>query len=569
MFGGKYALVIRQKFIEPKRLQMSTEPVERDTIEVDILCVGAGVASLITVLRLLRQCKKAGGEKPTVLVIEKGSAVGAHTLSGAVVDLSSLSELLTPEELKAMPVQTQVKHETICRLTASGSQAVPWVPAAMHSHGMPIVSLSSVVRWLGGLVEAEGGEVYTGTPGAELLWEGDRVVGVRTSDSGWDKHGKQRHSFVAGADLRAKVVVLGEGAAGYLTEKLVERKQLAAGRNPQAYAIGIKELINVPEASDRVGHVIHSFGYPLDSRTYGGGFVYRVSPTQVAVGLVMGLDYRPAELDTHDLFRAFKAHPLIAKEIAGGEAVAYGAKVLPEAGYFAIPELVTDGAIIVGDAGGLLDSVRLKGVHMAVYSGIAAGDMLWNCWQKKDWSLAALKEYPTRLQATQGWKDLHKIRNVRASFKLGTLPGVMATGMSLLTGGLLPPGRVGRQPDYAAMCRMGCGAKLPEPPKANTSKLQLDLLTDLFLSGTKHEEDQPSHLHIGDPKLCRQCKAEFDAPCTRFCPAQVYEWDDAEKKILVSFTNCLHCKTCQIKNPKRNIEWVPPEGGGGPVYRNM
>ncbi len=548
---------------------MNTDSVERDTIEVDILCVGAGVASLTTALRLLRRCQENKTDKPSIMIIEKGAAVGGHVLSGAVIDPEPLKELLTPEEYAAMPVQTLVKREQILRLAAGGSMRVPWVPSEMHSQGLPIVSLSRFVKWLSGLVEAAGAEIYTDMSGAELLWEGDRVAGVRLRDRGWDKHGQKRSQFEAGADIRAKVVVLGEGASGYLTEGLVAKKHMAEGRNAQAYALGIKEIFNVPAAPERVGEVIHTFGYPLDSGTYGGGFIYRVSDTRVAVGLVTGLDYRPAELNTHELFRAFKAHPVVAKEIAGGDVVSYGAKVLPEAGYFAIPELVTDGAVIVGDGAGLLDSVRLKGVHMAVYSGMAAGDALWGCWQKKDWSTTLLKEYPARLQTSKGWTDIRKIRNVRASFKFGMLPGIMATGMSLVTGGWLPPGRVRRRPDHEGMARIGEGCKLPVPPKANSSKQQLDLLTDVFHSGTKHEEHQPSHVHILDRGVCLKCKAEYDAPCTRFCPAQVYEWDEAEKQVRVSFTNCLHCKTCQIKNPKRNIEWVTPEGGGGPAYTDM
>ena len=289
----------------------------------------------------------------------------------------------------------------------------------------------------------------------------------------------------------------------------------------------------------------------------------------MSVGLVTALDYKPAEINPHDLFRAFKAHPVIAREIEGGEVVAYGAKVLPEAGYFAIPELVTEGALIVGDAAGLLDSVRLKGVHMAIYSGLAAADTLVECWQTKDWSLSSLRKYPARLQETAGWKDLQKIRNVRAAFKFGTWPGVVATGSSLLTGGLIPPGRLRREADPDGMVPVGAGRKPPVPPKANSSKQQIDRLSDLFYSGTKHEEDQPSHLHVLNRDTCRQCKVEFDAPCTRFCPAQVYEWDDAEQQIRVSSANCLHCKTCQIKDPKRNLEWVPPEGGGGPSYSEM
>lgn len=548
---------------------MNSDTLQRDVIEVDVLCVGAGTASLATALRFFRRCTAATAAKPTVMIIEKGVAIGAHALSGAVLDPAPLAELLTVAEQAALPMETRVTAETMCRLSATGATKVPWAPPEMHAQGFPIVALSKFTTWLGELAEAAGAEVYPDMPGAELLFEGERVVGVRLRDKGWDKHGHKRTHFEAGADIRAKVVVLGEGACGYLTDQLVARKNLARGANPQAYAIGIKEVLNVPAAPDRVGHIFHTFGYPLDSGTYGGGFLYRMSPTRVAVGLVTALDYAPAEINTHDLFRVFKAHPLIAREIEGGEVVGYGAKVLPEGGFFAVPELATDGALLVGDAAGLLDSVRLKGIHLAIQSGIAAGDTLFDCWQKVDFSKEALQAYPTRFKQTQGWQDLHKVRNARAAFKFGILPGVMATGMSLVTKGLLPPGRINRKPDYAGMQKLGACPQPVTPPRANSSKQQLDLLTDLFHSGTKHEEDQPAHLHILRPDDCKACIKDFGAPCTRFCPAQVYELEEQEQRIRIQASNCLHCKTCQIKDPLKNIEWVTPEGGGGPAYREM
>lgn len=548
---------------------MSAEAIQRDVIEVDVLCVGAGTAALATALRFLRKCSAANAAKPTVMVIEKGAAVGAHALSGAVMDPTPLAELLTAEELAALPVEARVTGETMARLSPTGHTKVPWAPPEMHAHNFPIVSLSKFTAWLGTLAEAAGAEVYPDMPGAELLFEGDRVGGVRLRDKGWDKHGQKRAHFEAGADIRAQVVVLGEGACGYLTEQLIKRQQLAKDANPQAYALGIKEVLEVPAAPDRVGQIFHTFGYPLDSHTYGGGFLYRMSATRVALGLVTALDYAPAEINTHDLFRAFKAHPLIAKEIEGGEVVGYGAKVLPEGGFFAVPELATAGALIVGDAAGLLDSVRLKGIHLAVQSGLAAGDTLFDCWQQRDFSSEALRAYPVRFKQMQGWKDLHKVRNARAAFKFGMLPGVMATGLSLVTKGALPPGRIRREADHAGLKKLGMCAKSPAPPRANSSKQQLDLLTDLFHSGTKHEEDQPAHLHILQPERCPECIVNFGAPCTRFCPAQVYELEEHAPRIRIQASNCLHCKTCQIKDPLQNIEWVTPEGGGGPAYREL
>ena len=548
--------------------------MDRDRMTFDIVGVGCGIATLSTVLRLLKRVRENTASTrrtpPSVLIIEKGAGIGAHALSGAVVDGESLADLLTFDEFAAMPRYTTVKEESFRFLTASKSLRVPWVPPLMQAEGFPIVSLSAVTRYLAGLCEKAGAEIYCGFTAVELLREKDRVSGVRLGDKGVGKDGKKRSIFLPGVDLMARTVILGEGACGFLSEQLIEQNRLQ-GPNPQTYAVGIKELVEIPERKGSAGTILHTFGYPLDSKTYGGGFVYCLSDTLVAVGMVTALDYRNPTLNPHDLFRLFKQHPGVQPFLAGGKVVEYGAKVLPEGGVHSVPGLVADGAIMVGDAGGLCNSLRLKGVHLAVQSGLAAGDALFACWQNGDWSHAGLQKYPELLQGSTGWKELEKIRNVRASFHSGTLAGMLSVGASLCSGGALPPGRLSLDPDWKGMTALTSVRPCPQPPKAtgSNSNLQLDKLSDVFFSKTHHEENQPSHLKIPDPGKCKTCIAKYGAPCTRFCPAQVYVLNEDKQGVHVDFSNCLHCKTCQIKDPLQNIQWTPPEGGGGPVYSRM
>lgn len=545
--------------------------MERDTMEFDIVCVGCGVASLSTVLRLLKRAKAEGnGTPPSVLVIDKGTTIGAHVLSGAVMDPAPMAELLDAAQFEALPTYAEVQAESFHRLTARGSMKLPWIPPVMRAEGYPIVSLSAVTQYLAKQCEAAGAEIYAGFAGVDLLREGSRITGVRIGDKGVDKQGNRRSNFEAGPDLMAKVIVLGEGACGYLTEKLIARENLR-GANPQTYAIGIKELLETPEHKGVGGTILHTFGYPQDSATYGGGFIYGMSDRLVAVGLVTALDYRNPNLNPHDLFRLFKQHPVVRPFIAGGKVVEYGAKVLPEGGLNSLPTLVADGALIVGDGAGLLDTLRLKGVHLAVQSGLAAGDTLFECWKSGDYSRAALDRYPRQLETMSGWKQLHNTRNVRASFARGRLAGIMAAGLSVFTGGRLPAGRLSLERDFEALQPKAEAPAVPAVPKADTDEapLQLDRLSDVFFSKTHHEENQPSHLKILDPERCKQCIPKYGAPCTLFCPAQVYTRAEDGVSIHVDFSNCLHCKTCQIKDPLENIEWTCPEGGGGPRYSRM
>jgi electron-transferring-flavoprotein dehydrogenase len=547
-----------------------------NSIQTDILCVGGGIASLATAIRILRTLKAKGAkELPKVIVLDKGRSVGSHVLSGLVFDTECLKGFLTDDEIAGMtaeknrnrPFATTVTKESFhVLLDAKHSVPVPWVPPMMSDKGYPVGSLTKLTQYLAGIAEKEGAEVYTGFAATELLEDGKgRVVGVRTGDKGVDSKGQPKSNFTAGEEVTAKVVVLGEGGCGILTNKLIAEKGLEGSR-PQSYAVGIKEIVDVPEDKARCGEIAHTFGYPADMSTYGGGFVYHTSPTQVMICYAYALDYAHAGDDPHRLFRLFKAHPTLAAHIKGGKSVAYGAKVIPEGGYYSVPQVVADGAIIVGDGAGLVDTLRIKGAHIAIESGIAAGDTLADCWMKKDFSLEALKPYADALRATKGWKQLWRVRNVRAPFSTNTLLGVMAAGCAWATFGAFPFWRVPLEGDHEALLPLK-GGKLPQEPELPANALSVDKLTDVFMSGTIHDEDQPCHLRILDRGKCKECMKKFGAPCLRFCPAEVYRLEDGE--IHVDFSNCLHCKTCQIKDPYQNIEWTFPQGGDGPRYTRM
>jgi len=536
------------------------------TIETDILCVGAGVASLATALHLARLAKRAG-KSPRILVLEKSRAVGNHVLSGAVMDPSGLRALLTADEFARLPVESTVTRETFAFLTTRGTIGVPWIPPLMRAHGYPLVSLTKVTRWLAELCEKEGVEIVTGFAAVELLRDASgRVIGVRTGDKGVGRDREEKSNYLPGERVLAKTVVLGEGGCGILTERLIADNTLA-GVRPQTYAVAFKELIEVPAAPERAGEICHSFGYPVpDARTYGGGFIYRMNATTVAVGWALGLDYGKADFDPHAAFRLFKAHPMVQAHIAGGKTVAYGAKVIPEGGCHSAPRGATDGALIVGDSGGLLDSLRIKGIHIAVQSGMAAAETLADCWTRQDFSAGALAGYVERLHATAGWREMRRVRNVRAAFTHHLLYGMMCAGGAAVLNGLFPFWRVGMEEDAAATRPLSRDTA-PPVPELPTGPLSLDRLGDVFLSGTIHEEDQPCHLEICDPAACRRCIATYGAPCTKFCPAEVYRLEG--ESIHIDFANCLHCKTCQIKDPLHNIAWHFPAGGEGPRYTRM
>ena len=526
-------------------------------IETDVLIVGAGPAGLATAISLKRR-----GYAGRVVVVDKGRSPGSHVLSGAVMDPSGFKDLLTDEEIAKLPVEAHVNRESFRFIFgAKASMKIPWVPPMMQAHGFPVGSLTKVVQYLTSIAVKLGAEVYTGYAVTELVEENGVVVGAKTGAKGVDALGREKPNYLKPEEIRAKVTVLAEGGAGILTDRLVAAKGLQ-GRRPQSYAIGVKELIELPEPVEGFGGTImHTFGYPVDMLTYGGGFVYHVSDSRVMVGYALGLDYAKADLDVHALFCRFKATRAVQEHIRGGKAVAYGAKVIPEGGFYAMPTPYAPGVLIVGDGAGLLDGLRIKGIHIAIQSGIAAASAI-----AEGASDVGLR-YFELLKQTKGYREVKRVKNVHGGFTYGAPFGVAMAGLAWATFGALPFWMFGRRHKDSQTLNRAIKQSSNQTIKQSAGPLFPDRLTDVFMSGTIHEENQPCHLKIGDETKCSACAMQFGCPCTRFCPAEVYRLD--EGKIRVDFSNCLHCKTCKIKCPYENIDWTFPQGGDGPRYTMM
>jgi len=552
----------------------------RETLEVDVLIVGGGPAGMSAALRLAQLQKSAGGEPLAIAVLEKAREAGAHMLSGAVLDPSTLKVLVPDFKERNAPLASDVHHDHVYFLTRGGKLRFPITPPPLANHGNYIISLNKFVKWLAGLVEAEGVDVFTGFPAVEVLYENDRVVGVRTGDRGIGKHGEQKPSFEAGVDIRAKVTILADGVRGNLTKAVVRRLALSEGRLPQLYALGIKELWDVP--ADRVpsGTVMHTMGFPLRMEEFGGGFIYSMPEGRLAVGFVCGLDYQDPMFDPHVRFQHFKRHPFVSSLLAGGQMVRYGAKALPEGGWHTVPRVYAGGVLIAGDAGGFMNSMRLKGVHLAMRTGMLAAETAYEAVRHGDVSATRLRVYEEKIAASEVRSELYPVRNVHQSFGYGLLAGLAYSGLSLVSGGWWVRDPMPAHAGYERMKKIADYYRdgRPDPdatldPAKVDRQLTFDRLTNVHYSGTRHAEDQPSHLIVHDTDICRtRCREEYGNPCTRFCPANVYEMVDAgdgTKRLQINASNCVHCKTCDIMDPYQIIDWVPPEGGGGPGYEGM
>jgi electron-transferring-flavoprotein dehydrogenase len=552
----------------------------RETLEVDVLIVGGGPAGMSAALRLAQLQKEKGGEPLAIAVLEKAREAGAHMLSGAVLDPSTLEDLVPDFKDKGAPLATEVRRDDIYFLTRTVKLRLPITPPFFRNHGNYIISLNKFVKWLAGLVEAEGIDIFTGFAATEVLYEKDAVAGVRTGDRGIDKHGQKKSTFEPGVDIRARVTIFTDGVRGNLTKALVRRLGLDDGRSPSIYAIGIKELWEVPAGRIEPGRVVHTMGYPLKMEEFGGGFMYSMPDNLVSLGLVSGLDYKDPMFDPHVAFQHLKRHPLIASVLEGATLVRYGAKALPEGGWYTIPKLYAPGALIAGDAAGFMNSARLKGIHLAMRSGMLAAETAFEAVRKADTSEAALKAYDDRVNASAIRKELWPVRNVHQAFGYGTFAGAAFAGISLVTGGgwfrdPLPAHggwtRIEKLAEYYKDARPDSDSTV-NPVKIDR-QLTFDRLTGVHYSGTRHPEDQPSHLIVHDANVCAtRCREEYGNPCIRFCPANVYEMVDAgdgTKKLQINASNCVHCKTCDIMDPYQIIDWVPPEGGGGPHYEGM
>lgn len=553
--------------------------VKREKMQIDILWVGAGPASLSGALHLLKLLKTGPRDDIQIAVIEKGARLGAHILSGAVLDPTALKELVPDFLEKNCPLEGPVIQETTVFLTEKNQIKFP-VPPSMRNHGNYVCTLGKLVQWLGKQVEENGGFIFTGIAGWDLLEENGKIVGIITGDKGVDKEGQSKANFEPGMEIRAKAVVLGEGPLGTLTRKAVNRFHLQQGKSPQVYATSVKEIWKVPEGRLPTGTVIHTMGYPLNDELFGGGFVYGLKDNLVSIGLVVALDYKNPFFDTQAIFQDYKTHPFIRKILEGGKIERYGAKTIPEGGYFAIPKLTFPGGMIIGDSAGLVNVPKLKGIHYAMKSGMLAAEAIAEALTKNDFSEGTLSRYETKVHASFIRKDLYKTRHFKAAFHGSFKLGLLKFGLQTVLGGWWFTQRPG-VPDSlgmnAAEHYLNEKDKLKE--KKYDEKLTLKKITDVYYSGTKHEENQPVHLLVdhfrfGAADLCSaRCAEEFGNPCQYFCPASVYEMEHDEKsgglRLKINAANCVHCKTCDIKDPYGVIEWVPPEGGGGPAYLEM
>ncbi len=541
----------------------------RETMEFDVVIVGAGPAGLAAAIRL-----KQLSADLSVVVVEKGSEVGAHILSGAVIDPIALDRLLPEWRNEKSPIKTPVATDRFYWLGPSGALRLPnfIMPPLMSNHGNFIVSLGNVCRWLAAKAESLGVEIYPGFAATEVLYEDGVVAGIATGDMGIGKDGKPKANFTRGMELRAKYTLFAEGARGSLTKTLLAKYELDKTSEPQKFGIGLKELWQVAPEKHRRGLVQHTFGWPLDNATGGGSFLYHFDDNLVSVGFVVHLNYRNPYLSPFEEFQRFKTHPLVRDTFVDGKRLAYGARALTEGGYQSVPKLAFPGGALIGCAAGFMNVPRIKGSHNAMLSGMLAAECVVaaiNSGRARD----ALGEFDASWRASEIGRDLWPVRNAKPLWsKLGTVLGIAAGGIDMWanTIGLSLFGTLRHgKPDSdtllpAAQCRP---IAYPKPD----GKITFDRLSSVFISNTNHEEDQPPHLKVVDASLLKTEYDVYAGPSTRYCPAGVYEWveESGKPRFVINAQNCVHCKTCDIKDPNRNITWVPPEGGGGPNYQNM
>jgi electron-transferring-flavoprotein dehydrogenase len=569
--------------------------IEREQLEMDVVFVGAGPANLAAALHLknmidehnelVERDPRRGTKIPDleIGIIEKGSFVGAHILSGAVMDPIALRELMPDFLEQGCPVDAAVTDDAFWYLTETRSIVSPITPPPLKNHGKYILSLSKMCEWLGEKCEEAGINIFPEFPGTELLFDQhERVVGVRTGDKGINKEGEMKGNFEPGVDLLGKVTVLGEGSRGSLAKQLMQRLGLNENAEPQVFSVGIKELWEVPAGNFEEGRVVHTLGFPSDAKTYGGGWIYGMKDNIVSIGYVTGLDYLDPLIDPHAEYQKFKTHPEIAKILTGGKMLKYGAKTINAGGWNTMPQLYADGVLLVGDCASFLNGQRIKGIHTAIKSGMLAAETIVDAFAHNDFTSKTLKHFTEKVEGSWIYDELYPVRNFHGAFQSGRWSALVNTGLQYATGGFAW-GFMPKEHHVAGHERMemleeydykGDDIAQRYPDLKFDKQLTFDKITDVYHATVAHDEDQPSHLHVLDTEICAvRCAEEYGNPCQRFCPAAVYEMEYSAKtdrrELKVNFSNCVHCKTCDIMDPYQIINWVTPEGGGGPNYKGM
>jgi len=541
---------------------------ERESMEFDVVIVGAGPSGLATAIRL-KQLAIETDREINICIVEKGSEVGAHILSGAVLEPRALDELIPDWQKRGAPLNTRATQDSFIYLTENSAHSLP-TPLQMKNHGNYIISLGNFCRWLATQAEELGVEIYPGFAAAEVLYDGnDRVIGIATGDMGIDKNGNPTETHAPGVELHASYTLFGEGCRGSLTKTLIQKFNLDVGSDPQTFGIGIKELWEVSADKHNRGSITHTVGWPLDNHTYGGSFIYHLEENQVALGFVIGLDYQNAYLSPFDEFQRFKSHPSIRPILEDGRRISYGARALVEGGFQSLPKLFFPGGALIGDSAGFLNVPKIKGTHTAMKSGMIAAEAVFSALTAEPMPLE-ISTYAELLKQSWLWSELKTVRNIRPSFRWGLWGGIAYSAIDtyLLRG--KAPWTLRNHADHTRLHKVTQSKKINYPKP--DGKITFDKLSSVFLSNTNHEENQPTHLILKDEHVPMAINhPDYGGPEARFCPSGVYEYVEHQGKtrLQINAQNCIHCKTCDIKDPTQNIDWTVPEGGGGPNYPNM